>query len=144
MKSLSHPFPPPPECIPCFLGTIIQGDQKTNMKTRSSKREVNQTQLKKILYYTPLFTHFDWGFGYGLEPFKVNKCPVTNCLTTNDRNMFENLAGKSDLSKDLFLYFLLKALLIHLYGACIIQGVSKKLVHFARKTTLFNTNCIVL
>ena len=53
-------------CILCFL-------------------EWNQT--KTILFFTPFFDEFDYNFGFGQKPFFDHKCPVTNCLTTDNREL---------------------------------------------------------
>ena len=50
----------------------------------------NITNLKKILFYTPYFYMKDWGFGFGQEPFK--RCPVSNCYTTNNRNLLNSIS----------------------------------------------------
>ena len=41
---------------------------------------------KMILFYTPFFESSDYYFGFGNKPFIENECPVTNCITTNNKN----------------------------------------------------------
>ena len=43
--------------------------------------------VKKILFYTPFFSKKDYAFGFGNKPFVQNSCSVTNCFTTNDRQL---------------------------------------------------------
>ena len=57
----------------------------TEVKPEEISKETNKTQiLKKILFYTGIFTLDDWGFGFGQEPFE--RCPVSNCFTTNKQS----------------------------------------------------------
>ena len=54
-----------------------------NISSAEIDRATNKTQkVKKILFYTPIFNLEDWGFGFGQEPFE--RCPVSNCFTTNN------------------------------------------------------------
>jgi hypothetical protein len=47
----------------------------------------NKTSLKLILYWNGFFDNADFSYGLGKkEPFLNNKCPVTNCETTNDKS----------------------------------------------------------
>ena len=55
---------------------------------------------KSILYYTPFFAWADWRIGYGQEPFSRLKCPVDNCVITNDSNL--NTGSVSDFDAVLF------------------------------------------
>ena len=57
----------------------------TDIKPQEISKATNKTQiLKKILFYTGIFTLDDWGFGFGQEPFE--RCPVSNCLTSNNQS----------------------------------------------------------
>ena len=56
-----------------------------------------EKDLKKILFYTPFFSRKDYAFGYGNKPFVQNGCPVTNCFTTNNRNLLSKLTSKLSL-----------------------------------------------
>ena len=57
----------------------------TEIKPQEISKATNKTQiLKKILFYTGIFTLDDWGFGFGQEPFE--RCPVSNCFTTNKQS----------------------------------------------------------
>ena len=47
----------------------------------------NSTNLKKILFYTPFYSAYDYSFGYGNQPFIDNRCHVNNCFTTNNRHL---------------------------------------------------------
>ena len=47
----------------------------------------NHQSLKKMLFHTPFFAEYDYSFGFGQEPFEKYGCPVSNCLTTNNRNL---------------------------------------------------------
>ena len=62
--------------------TFIQ-EMKSSTKPNSLPNK--SLKVKKILFYTPLFNLRDWGFGFGQEPFK--RCPVSNCLTSDNRSL---------------------------------------------------------
>ena len=47
--------------------------------------------LKKIYFWTSLFSLEDWGFGFGQKPFE--RCPESNCLTTNEPIDYSMLSG---------------------------------------------------
>ena len=51
------------------------------------KLDESSESVKKILFYTPFFSKKDYAFGFGNKPFVQNSCPVTNCFTTNDRQL---------------------------------------------------------
>ena len=55
--------------------------------------QINKSQsgMKKILFYTPFFSRSDYSFGFGHEPFEAHQCKVTNCLSTNNRELLSNL-----------------------------------------------------
>ena len=53
--------------------------------------DVYSKSLKKILFYTPFFSKKGYAFGFGNEPFIKNGCSVTNCFTTNDRELLSKL-----------------------------------------------------
>jgi len=45
------------------------------------------SRKKLMLYWNGFFGHADFSYGLGKEkPFLINKCPVTNCETTNDKS----------------------------------------------------------
>ena len=48
-------------------------------------------ELKKILLYNPYFSHADFEFGFGHEPFEKYECPVSNCYTTNNHSLLSNI-----------------------------------------------------
>ena len=57
----------------------------TEIKHQEISEATNKTQiLKKILFFTGIFTLEDWGFGFGQKPFE--RCPVSNCFTTNKQS----------------------------------------------------------
>ena len=47
----------------------------------------SERNMKNILFYTPFFSKKDYAFGFGNKPFVQNDCLVTNCFTTNDRQL---------------------------------------------------------
>ena len=51
------------------------------------KLDKSSKSVKKILFYTPFFSKKDYAFGFGNKPFVQNSCSVTNCFTTNDRQL---------------------------------------------------------
>ena len=51
------------------------------------KLDDSSKSVKNILFYTPFFSKKDYAFGFGNKPFVQNSCPVTNCFTTNDRQL---------------------------------------------------------
>ena len=51
------------------------------------KLDESSESVKKILFYEPFFSKKDYAFGFGNKPFVQNDCPVTNCFTTNDRQL---------------------------------------------------------
>ena len=65
----------------------------TNITMRPNKSDLIKEipNVKKILFYTPFFSMKDWGFGFGQKPFE--RCPVSNCLTTNDRSYLKSISG---------------------------------------------------
>ena len=57
----------------------------TEIKHQEVSEATNKAQtLKKILFFTGIFTLEDWGFGFGQKPFE--RCPVSNCFTTNKQS----------------------------------------------------------
>jgi hypothetical protein len=61
----------------------------TNYKNKSINFEcLNQNvKSKTILFWNPFFGDFKYSFGLGDKtPFVKNKCPVTNCELTNNRD----------------------------------------------------------
>jgi len=61
-------------------------DLKSNKSDEKPKPGV-----KSVLFYTPFFHMTDWEFGFGQKPFRDFECPVTNCFTTNDRDLLGNV-----------------------------------------------------
>ena len=51
------------------------------------KLDKSSKSVKNILFYTPFFSQKDYAFGFGNKPFVQNDCLVTNCFTTNDRQL---------------------------------------------------------
>ena len=51
------------------------------------KLDKRSKSVKNILFYTPFFSKKDYAFGFGNKPFVQNDCPVTNCFTTNNRQL---------------------------------------------------------
>ncbi|XP_050688362.1 alpha-(1,3)-fucosyltransferase C-like [Eriocheir sinensis] len=49
---------------------------------------VNDTCLKKILFWNDDHSHKHFGFGFGHEPFLVAGCRVNMCTTTGDRTRY--------------------------------------------------------
>ncbi|XP_064093660.1 alpha-(1,3)-fucosyltransferase C-like isoform X2 [Macrobrachium nipponense] len=52
--------------------------------------DVNNTSLKKILFWNEAYGSKDFGLGYGREPFIRAKCPVNTCFTTGNRSRFKH------------------------------------------------------
>ena len=59
------------------------------------KIELDQSErnMKNILFYTPFFSKKDYAFGFGNKPFVQNDCLVTNCFTTNDRQLLSKFSN---------------------------------------------------
>lgn len=49
--------------------------------------DASRKQFKRILFWTSYFDWKDFKFGMGREPFVRAGCRITNCVTTNDRNL---------------------------------------------------------
>ena len=65
-----------------FLLIIISAKACSSSKTKLSAP-------KRILFYTSYFSMKDWLFGFGQKPFE--NCPVSNCLTTDDRKLLNSI-----------------------------------------------------
>ena len=46
--------------------------------------------LKTILFYNPFYSQKDFYFGFGQKPFIDANCKVSNCYTTDDKELFGN------------------------------------------------------
>ena len=98
-----------------FLVLLQLKSYKASFQPNESKPKPkgnsNGAPLKKILYFTPFFTHKDWQFGFGSNPFLLAGCPQSKCFVTNQGNP-ENF----------------DALLFHsFYSSNMVKGVKKKL-----------------
>ena len=50
-------------------------------------------EKKKILFYTSFFGSSDWYFGMGDNVFQEKGCPISECIITNNRTMFDDISG---------------------------------------------------
>ena len=74
------------------IQNIQEIQPSTEIKHQEISEATNKTQiLKKILFFTGIFTLEDWGFGFGQEPFE--RCPVSNCFTTNKQSDGPSISG---------------------------------------------------
>ena len=60
---------------------------KYNQDIKQIEVDKSERNMKNVLFYTPFFSKQDYAFGFGNKPFVQNDCPVTNCFTTNDRQL---------------------------------------------------------
>ena len=69
--------------------TVFRGTSST--PTQPTRKKVEK---KKILFYTNFFSQIYWGFGTGDKVFQEKGCPISDCIITNNRNMFGDISGE--------------------------------------------------
>ena len=48
---------------------------------------------KIVLYWNTFYNQTDMTFGFGRQPFIDARCPISNCIATNDRSLFNQSDG---------------------------------------------------
>ena len=78
-------------CLNPAVFTKSNFSEEKPVTTENISTTKETPNVKKILFYTPYFSMNNWGFGFGQKPFE--RCPVSNCLTTNDRSYLNSISG---------------------------------------------------
>ena len=82
-------------CI-CLIAIITLFHPSNNSISLKDEHQLDpirtRSDIRKILYYHPLYGAKDIGLGAGFEPFIRHNCSVNNCWTTNNRNALDSIA----------------------------------------------------